>query len=133
MNLPAAALAGGEDLRDTGAHPAHPQFWARRGAGHGPLTAAAWLHALAGAIAAASCLALWYRGGASQRYLLELALAGGAVAVAGLCAVLLALPRAAWPALLARVLLPGIDLAAAVTAYWLLGNRDIVLPLFMVP
>lgn len=133
MNIAAAALAGGEDPRDTGAHPAHPQFWARRGAGHGPLTAAAWLHALAGAIVAASCLALWYRGGASQRSLLELALAGGAVAVAGLLAVLLALPRAAWPALLARVLLPGIDLAAAVAAYWLLGNRNVVLPLFMVP
>ena len=133
MNLPAAALAGGEDPRDTGAHPAHPQFWARRGAGHGPLMAAAWLHALAGATAAASCLALWYRGGASQRYLLDLALAGGAVAVAGLLAVLLALPRVAWPSRLARVLLPAVDLTAAVAAYWLLGDRNIVLPLFMVP
>ncbi|HEX6799750.1 MAG TPA: hypothetical protein VF116_18720 [Ktedonobacterales bacterium] len=133
MNLPAAALAGGEDPRDTGAHPAHPQFWARRGAGHGPLVAAAWLHALAGAIAAASCLALGYRTGASQRSLLELALVGGAVTTAGLLAVLLALPRASASALLARALLPGVDLAAAVAAYWLLGDRNVVLPLFMVP
>lgn len=133
MNIPAPALASDEDPRGTGVHPAHPLFWARHGAGHGPLLAAAWLHVLAGAVAAASCAALWYRAGGGQPYLLELALAGGAVAVIGLLAVLLSLPRAARAALLARALLPTVDLAAAVATCWLLSGLSIVLPLFMVP
>lgn len=139
MSQSATALAGGDSARDTGAHPAQPLFWARRGAGHAPLQATAWLHAAAGAVAALSCLALWYHAGATSptspisHSLLELAVAGGVVACTGLLAVLLTLPRAAAPALVARVLLPAVDLAAAWAAYWLLGARGLVLPLFLVP
>lgn len=133
MNRPASVVAADVRSRDTGAHPAHPLFWARRGAGHATLLAAAWLHSGAGIVAAASCALLWARAGASQRYLLELAIVGGAVAVAGLLAALLSLPRAAAPAQIARTLLPAVDLAAAGAAYWLLGARTVVLPLFLVP
>jgi hypothetical protein len=133
MNLPTSTLAGGENLRDTGAHPAHPLFWARRGAGHDLLMTAALLHLVVGGVAAASCLALWYRAGAATRYPLELALMGATVAVAGLLVMLLALPQAALPALIARALLPIVDLGAAVGAYWVLGAANVVLPLFLLP
>ena len=109
VNRPASVIAADARLRDTGAHPAHPSFWARRGAGHGTLLAAAWLHVGAGVAAAASCALLWGRS-ATQQYPGGLALVGGAVAVVGLLVAVLSLPRASAPALIARTLLPAVDL-----------------------
>ena len=133
MNPPATAPVASERPLDAAAHPAHPLFWARRGVGHGTLLAVSWLHAGTGAVAAASCALLWDRADASQRYLLELAIVGGVVAIAGLLTALLSLPRASRLVLIARALLPAADLAAAGATYWLVGARAVVLPLFLVP
>ncbi|MFI5274825.1 MAG: hypothetical protein ACHQ4H_17480 [Ktedonobacterales bacterium] len=128
----AAFQRPGAAFYDTGVHPTHPRFWGRAGAGHQPLLATAWSHVVAGLLAAGACGYLWLHGATPQRGLLELSIAGAVVALAGAGAALLDVFAHPIPALVARLLLPLADLGAAGVAYWVLGMRDLVLPLFVV-
>lgn len=115
------------------ADPARLDFWPRPGAGFQLLAALAALHAGAGLLGAAAGALAWYFARPMEVLPVLAAVTGAIVAAAG--AVTFELARSGGPraALAARVLLPAIDLVAAATLLWLLGDSVLAVLLFVVP
>jgi hypothetical protein len=122
-----------DDLSGSAADPLDPRFWSRAGPGHAALLGTAWAHIVAGLLAGAICALLWLRSSQPGNALVYAAGAGAGVVVCGVVAALLSASALPGPAQFARALLPLADLVAITVGAWLLGPRDLLLVLFVMP
>lgn len=121
------------EREDEIAHVGSVHFWQRPGGGYNIVTGIAVAHGAAGIFGAVAGALIWYFVAPLALLPVVAAVAGLAVAVAGAFAFELARASRAEVVLVARLLPPLADLLACGAVLWLVGDREFIVLLFIVP